>query len=79
LPVIERRSCTGGDGVNLDASVDGEKMKMVQVKALWMHLDTTREIGLVGLNLVAERHSGHLTSAEVAAETSAARKDDGET
>lgn len=44
-----------------------------------MHLDTAREIGLVGLNLVAERQSGHLTSAEVAAGKSAAQKDDGET
>ncbi len=43
-----------------------------------MHLDTTREIDLVGLNLVAERQSGHLICAEIAAETSAARKDDGE-
>ena len=43
-----------------------------------MHLDTTREIGLVGLNLVAERQSGHLTSAEIAAERSAAPKDDEE-
>jgi hypothetical protein len=34
LPVIERRSCSGGDGVNLDASVHGEHMKMAQVKAL---------------------------------------------
>jgi hypothetical protein len=43
-----------------------------------MHLDTTREIGLVGLNLVAERQSSHLISAEIAAEKSAARNDDGE-
>ena len=42
-----------------------------------MHLDTARKIGLVGLNLVAEGQRGHLTSAEVAAEKSAAQKDDG--
>jgi hypothetical protein len=41
-----------------------------------MHLDTTREIGLVGLNLVAEWQTSHLISAEIAAETSAAAKDD---
>ena len=42
-----------------------------------MHLDTARKIGLVGLNLVAEGQRGDLTSAEVAAEKSAAQKDDG--
>jgi hypothetical protein len=44
-----------------------------------MHLDTTREIGLVGLNLVAERQSSHLISAEIATQKSAAQKDDEET
>ena len=80
LPVIERGGRSDCDGVNLEASVNGEQITTARIKAVCvMHLDTAREIGLVDLNLVGEGQSGHLTSAEVAAGKSAARKDDGET
>ena len=68
LPVIERGGRSDCDGVNLEASVNGEQITTARIKAVCvMHLDTARKIGLVGLNLVGEGPRGDLACAEVAA------------
>ncbi len=74
LPVVERRRGARCDCVHLHASTISQQTMMMWSKVL--HLDTAREIGLVGLNLVAEGQGSHLAAAKVAVGRSAKQRDD---